>query len=39
VAVKSSGDISEEPVRRQKIEEQIVADLDVAYVTITIDLA
>jgi len=27
--VKSSGDISEEPVRGQKIEEQVVTDLDV----------
>jgi len=29
VAVKSSGDISALPVRRQKIEEHVVADLDV----------
>ena len=29
MAVKSSGDISEEPVRGQKIEEQVVTDLDV----------
>jgi len=29
VAVKSSGDISEEPVRGQKIEEQVVTNLDV----------
>jgi len=28
VAVKSSGDISEEPVRGQKIEEHVVTDLD-----------
>jgi len=26
--VKSSGDISAEPVRRQKIEEHVVTDLD-----------
>ena len=29
MAVKSSGDISEEPVRGQKIEEQVVTNLDV----------
>jgi len=29
VAVKSSGDISAEPVRGQKIEEHVVTDLDV----------
>jgi len=29
VAVKSSGDISAEPVRGQKIKEQVVTDLDV----------
>jgi len=36
VAVKTSGDISAEPVRGQKIEEHIVTDLDVGYVTMTI---
>ena len=29
MAVKSSGDISAEPVRGQKIEEHVVTDLDV----------
>jgi len=29
VAVKSSGDISAEPVRGQKIEEHVVTDVDV----------
>jgi len=28
VAVKSSGDISAKPVKRQKIEEHVVTDLD-----------
>ena len=28
MAVKSSGDISAEPVRRQKVEEYVVTDLD-----------
>jgi len=28
VAVKSSGDVSAEPVREQKIEEHVVTDLD-----------
>jgi len=36
VAVKSSGDISAEPVRGQKIEEHVVTDLD--DVTLQIDL-
>jgi len=28
VAVKSSGDVSAEPIREQKIEEHVVTDLD-----------
>jgi len=36
VAGKSSGVISAEPVRGQKIE--VGTDLDLAYVTMTIDL-
>jgi len=38
VAVKSSGDISAEPVRGQKIEEDVGTHLDLAYVTMKIDL-
>jgi len=37
VAVKSSGYISAEPVRGQKIDEHVVTDLDV-YVTMAIDI-